>query len=65
MKALTLTRRVGGSLTVTIPVEIVREKALREGEVVEVDVERAKKSYFGAAKGIGPFTKEDELDTHE
>jgi len=61
MKALTRTRAVGGSLIVTIPSEIVKEKSLTENEIVEIEVKRPKKDGFGILKGIGSFTKEDEL----
>jgi hypothetical protein len=60
MRTFVKTRAVGGSLIVTIPKEIAEAEDLKEGEL-----EKAKKSFFGAAKGIGPFTKEDELKTHE
>ncbi len=30
------------------------------GQTVSIKVEKIKKSFFGAAKGIGSFTKEDE-----
>ena len=59
MKALTKTRAIGGSLVVTIPKEIVKDEMLIEGEVVEVEVKKRKKDYFGALKGIGKFTEED------
>jgi len=61
MKSLTRTRAVGGSLIVTIPIEIVKSEMLREDELVEVEVKRPKKDFFGALKGIGPFTKEDKF----
>jgi len=61
MKILTRTRSVGGSLMVTIPKEIVKEELLIEGELVELEVEKVKKDFFGSLKGIGPFTKQDEL----
>ena len=59
MKLLSKTRKIGGSLVVTIPVEIVRDEALNEGELVEVEVKKRKKDFFGALKGIGKFTEED------
>jgi len=65
MKSLTTTRAIGGSLLVTIPKEIVREEGLREGEIVEVEVNRPRKSFFGIAKGVGPFTEEDEMKAHD
>lgn len=65
MEALARTRKIGGSILITIPKEIVREEQLQEGELVKVNIEKIKKSGFGLFKGIAPFTKEDELDTHE
>jgi len=38
MKSLSRTRTIGGSLVVTIPVEIVKGEGLKEGEFVEVEV---------------------------
>jgi len=64
MKSLSRTRVIGGSLVVTIPKEIVREKSLQEGELVEIDVSKVKRDFFGALKGIGPFTKEDKIRMH-
>jgi len=61
LEALARTRAIGGSLVVTIPSIIVKEKALRENELVKVKIEKVRKSFFGALKGVGPFTKEDEL----
>lgn len=65
MKSLTRTRSVGGSLVVTIPKEIAREEGLKPGQLVEIDVKKPKKSFFGIAKGVGPFTKEDEMKAHD
>lgn len=65
MKALTRTRAVGGSLVVTIPKELAKEEGFREGELVQIEVTKAKKSYFGIAKGMSPFTLEDEAKAHD
>ncbi len=64
MKSVSVARKVGGSIVVTIPKDIVREENIREGETVLLDIEKAKKSGFGMFKGMRSFTKEDELDTH-
>ncbi len=64
MKTITRARAIGGSLVVTIPKEIIREESIHEGELVEIEVKKTKKDFFGALKGIGPFTKEDELKSH-
>lgn len=65
MKMLSRARAVGGSLVVTIPKEVVDEEGIREGELLQLEVAKAKRSFFGAAKGIGAFTKDDELDVHD
>lgn len=59
MEALIKTRKMGGSLIVTIPKTIVEEEGLVEDQLVKVDIERAKKSGFGLFKGTGSFSKED------
>ncbi len=64
-EALAKARKLGGSIIVTIPKEIVDEEGIRNGETVRIAVEKIKKSGFGAFKGIGPFTKEDEFDEHK
>ncbi|MEK6951882.1 MAG: hypothetical protein AABX29_02600 [Nanoarchaeota archaeon] len=65
MEALTKTRKIGGSLVVTIPKVIVEGEGLIEDQMVKIEVEKVKKSGFGLFKGMRSFTKEDELDTHE
>ncbi|MDV3277494.1 MAG: AbrB/MazE/SpoVT family DNA-binding domain-containing protein [Nitrososphaerales archaeon] len=64
-KTLTKARRIGGSIMVRIPKEAVEQEEILEGELLEVEVRKARRSWFGAFPGIGPFTHEDELDTHE
>jgi len=66
MSAFTKTRILGGSLAVTIPIDIVRAKGLREDELVEIDVKKVKKDYFGALKGIDTYKrKEDRMKDRE
>ncbi|MGD9276464.1 MAG: hypothetical protein PVJ67_04805 [Candidatus Pacearchaeota archaeon] len=59
MKTVSRTRKIGGSLVVTIPKEIVKEKCLGEGELVTFDVNKVKFDGFGALKGIGKFTRKE------
>lgn len=59
MKTLTRTRAIGGSLIVTIPKAIVREESIQEGELVEIEVEKVRKSGFGMFRGIGRFTEKE------
>jgi antitoxin component of MazEF toxin-antitoxin module len=55
-------KRVGGSIMVRLPKEVVDKEGIHEGELVEVEVTKARKSWFGIDPGIGPMTREDELD---
>ena len=65
MKTIARTRAIGGSLVVTIPKEIVKNEDLREDEFVEVEVKKHRKNFFGAFKGIGPFTEEDRMKNRD
>ena len=62
-ESLTTTRRVGGSIIVTLPKEMVESESIVEGEIVKIKVEKVKKSGFGILKGMNSFKKEDKLDT--
>ncbi|HZY95126.1 MAG TPA: AbrB/MazE/SpoVT family DNA-binding domain-containing protein [Candidatus Bathyarchaeia archaeon] len=63
--ALAKVRRVGGSLVVTIPSEVAEQEGLKPGEVVNIEVHKARKSFFGIDRGIGPFTADDEMKDHD
>ncbi|MDP2899502.1 MAG: AbrB/MazE/SpoVT family DNA-binding domain-containing protein [Candidatus Bathyarchaeota archaeon] len=63
--ALVKTRRVGGSLVVTLPKDVVEANKIREGEIVEITVRKPRVDGFGALRGIGPLTPEDELKPPE
>jgi len=63
-RAVIRAKRVGGSIMVRLPKEVVEQEDIHEGEMVEVDVKKARKSGFGLFPGIGPMTREDELDSH-
>ena len=65
MEAAVRARKVGGSLIVTLPKGIVDEQGIKEGELIRLKIEKIKKDYFGALRGIGSFRKEDKLDVHE
>ena len=57
------TRKIGGSLIVTIPKQIAELIGLRENETIKIDIEKKRPNFFGKCKGIGKFTKEDRLDS--
>jgi hypothetical protein len=64
-ECLAKTRKVGGSLVVTLPKELVEAKKIKEGEIIQINVKKIRKDGFGILKGVGPFTVEDELTTHD
>ena len=59
------TRKVGGSIVVTLPNELVQTMKIKEGEYVEIAVKKCRINGFGALKGMSPFTVDDELKAHE
>jgi len=63
--SVTKTRRVGGSLVVTIPKKLIDSKKIKEGELVEISVRKVKIDGFGAFRMLKPFTVEDELNAHD
>ncbi len=58
-------KKVGGSIMVRVPKEIVEQQDIKPGELVEVQIRKARKDGFGMFPHLPPFTREDELDTHE
>ena len=63
--ALARVRKVGGSLVVTIPREVAEEEGVKAGEIVNLEIHKTRKSFFGSARGIGPFTVDDEMKDHD
>ncbi len=61
METLSRTRKIGGSLVVTIPKNIVEKEGLKENQLVEIGVKKVKKSGFGISKGLASFSKEDKF----
>ncbi len=61
-ETLVKARKLGGSLIVRIPKEIVEDEDIHEGEIVRVKVSKVRKSWFGSLEGVGSMTREDELD---
>ena len=60
MESVTKLRKVGGSIVATVPKKIIDVEGFVPGQIVKIKVEKLRKSGFGALKGIGSFTKEDE-----
>jgi antitoxin component of MazEF toxin-antitoxin module len=60
------TKKIGGSLMVRIPKELVTLQGIREGEYVQISVQKMRKDHFGTIPKLIPFTKEDRLHSkHE
>ncbi len=64
-KAVAEAKKVGGSLMVRIPAELAKKEGIEEGDAVEIQVKKARKSWFGSMPDLAPMTREDELDTHD
>ncbi len=60
-QCLAKTRKVGGSIVVTLPKEIVDLQQIKENEYVEITIKKYRKDGFGILKGMASFTVEDEL----
>lgn len=55
-------RKIGTSLGVLIPKQLIANKSIKEGEEVEIAILKKRKELiakaFGIAKGAGPFIRE-------
>lgn len=47
------TRKVGGSIVVTIPKEVVELAGIEEKKTIRLKIEKPRTGYFGAQKKIG------------
>ena len=64
-KCLAKTRKIGGSIVVTLPKELVDTQKIKENEFVEISVKKLRRNGFGALKGMRPFTADDEMKAFE
>lgn len=63
-KTVQFARKVGGSLMLRIPKEIVELENIQEGAPVEMEIRKAPLDWFGAFPRLKPFTKEDRARSH-
>lgn len=56
-------KKVGGSLMVRIPKDVVEAENIKEGELVKVEIHTLKKDWFGAFPGLKSFEKEDRFSS--
>lgn len=61
MEAIAKTRRIGGSLVVTIPRAIAEHEGLLENQPISLVVTKLKKSGFGMFSRLRSFTKESKF----
>lgn len=62
-ETLQYARKVGGSLMVTLPKEVIDIEDIHEGEMIKLNIQKIKRDWFGACKGIGgPLRKEEKMD---
>ena len=61
MAQITLhTKRIGGSLMVRIPKDIVDNEQIHEGEAVQIEIKKARKDFFGISRGMRQFNKQED-----
>jgi antitoxin component of MazEF toxin-antitoxin module len=58
---LAKTRKVGGSIVVTLPKELVETQNIKENQCVEITVKKCRKNGFGIFKGMSSFKTEEEM----
>ena len=51
-------KKIGNSLMVRIPEDIVKIEHILPGEMIRVKIQKVRKDWFGAFKGIKPYNKE-------
>lgn len=51
-------KRIGGSLMVRIPKEIVEIEHIQQGEALQIEIKKLRTDWFGAFKGLKPYNKE-------
>ncbi len=56
------TRKVGGSIVITLPKQVVDLVDIHEHETIKIGVEKPRKTYVGSLKGIGKFTHDERKD---
>ena len=59
------TKKIGGSLMVTIPYDIVQREHISEGENIQIEVKKVKKNCFGILPHLPPWKKEEKYDIKE
>ncbi|MDO8660718.1 MAG: hypothetical protein Q7K43_02415 [Candidatus Woesearchaeota archaeon] len=59
METIQRAKRIGGSLMIRIPKDIVELEGISSGMSIQADIKRARKSWFGAFPWLKPLKKEE------
>lgn len=62
MQAVVKPRKIGGSLVVRIPKEIVQAERIKAGQTLIIQIKKSRTDFFGALKELASFSKNDEFD---
>ncbi len=65
LEVIVKTRKIGGSVTATLPKAAVDELNIKGNEIIKLDIKKIEKDFFGKLRGIGSFSADDELKTHD
>lgn len=60
METIQRAKKIGGSLMVRIPKDIVDAEQILPGENVVIDIRKVRKDWFGAFPDLKPFKKEED-----
>lgn len=60
METIQRAKKIGGSLMVRIPKDIVDAENILPGEDLVIGVRKVRKDWFGAFPGLKPFKKEED-----
>jgi len=58
VQVLQKTKKIGGSIMVRIPKEVVELEHIEEGEFIQIDIQKPRKDWFGAFPQLKPWNKE-------
>lgn len=58
------TRKIGGSLMIRIPKDIIAMEQIDEGERVEIEIRKLKRDCFGILPRLTSLTKKEKIDIH-
>ncbi|OGI14508.1 hypothetical protein A3K63_01925 [Candidatus Micrarchaeota archaeon RBG_16_49_10] len=61
MQVVVKPRKIGGSLVVTIPKEIVQKERIKPGQPLIIQIKKSRADFFGALKELPSFSKKDEF----